>query len=237
MSDPRTHGPGPTDHGPTDRGLNCRHVRLAVGADPTHLAPDVEAHLETCAACRQFRDETLMLDGRLRAALELPLPEFRRRAPPSRRFALAASVVLALLVAGGTWLFRTPSALAGEVVAHVQDEAGSWDAHDLMPATSIAGVLGAAGVEFDSSLPVVYAAPCPFRGRRIAHLVVQTAHGPLTVMLLPHVQVRRREKFSEEGLNGELLPAGTGSIAVLARGNAIDHADAEAMVRAVHWAK
>src|SRR6185369_8676698 len=98
-------------------------------------------------------------------ALELPLPEFRRRAPPSRRFALAASVALALLIAGGTWIFRTPSALAGEVVAHVQDEAGSWDSHELMPAASIAGVLGTAGVEFDSSLPVVYAAPCPFRGR------------------------------------------------------------------------
>jgi hypothetical protein len=215
----------------------CRHVRLAIGADPQHRSPEVEAHLAGCAECRTFRDETVALDGRLRAALELPLPEFRRRAPPVKRYALAASVVLALLVAGGAWLFRPPSALAGEVVAHVEEEADSWNSQGQMPAGSIAGVLGAAGVEFDSRVPIVYAAPCPFRGRRIAHLVVQTAHGPLTVMLLPHVSVARREKFSEDGLSGILLPAGKGSVAVLARGAAVDAADAEAMVSAVRWAK
>jgi hypothetical protein len=217
--------------------LDCRHVRLAVGADPGHLSPEVEAHVSGCAECRRFRDETLALDGRLRAALELPLPEFRRRAPPARRFALAASVVLALVVAGAAWVFRPPSALAGEVVAHVEEEAGSWNAHDQMPASAIAGVLDAAGVEFDARLPIVYAAPCAFRGRRIAHLVVQTAHGPLTVMLLPHVSVAKREKFSEDGLNGMLLPAGKGSVAVLARGTRVAADEADALVSAVHWAK
>jgi hypothetical protein len=216
---------------------DCRHVRLAVGADPQHLAPDVEAHIAGCAECRRFRDETLALDGRLRAALELPLPEFRRRAPPVRRYALAASVVLALLVAGGAWLFRPASALAGEVVAHVEDEADSWNAREPMPSAAIASVLATAGVEFDARMPVVYAYPCPFRGRRIAHLVVQTAQGPRTVMLLPHVQITRREKFSEDGLEGLLLPAGAGSVAVLARGTGVDAGEAEALVSAVRWAR
>jgi len=221
----------------SDTTPDCRHVRLAVGADPQHLSSEVESHVAGCAACRKFREETLALDGRLRAALELPLPEFRRRTAPVRRYALAASVVFELLVAGGAWLFRAPSALAGELVTHVQEEADSWNSQAQIPAASIAGVLDKAGVEFDSSMPVVYAAPCPFRGHRIAHLVVQTAHGPLTVMLLPHVNVSHREKFSEDGLNGELLPAGKGSIAVLARGAQVDAADADAMVSAVRWAK
>lgn len=217
--------------------LDHRDVRLAIGADPAHLSPEVEAHLAGCAACRQFRDETLALDAKLRAALEIPLPEFRRRPAPMRRYALAASVVLALLVAGGAWLFRPQSALAGELVAHVEEEAGSWDSRELMPASSISAVLDRAGVQFDSRLPVVYAAPCPFRGQRIAHLVVQTEHGPLTVMLLSHVHVARREKFSEDGLNGVLLPAGKGSVAVLAKGASVDAADADALVSAVRWAK
>ncbi|HTU67120.1 MAG TPA: DUF3379 family protein [Steroidobacteraceae bacterium] len=217
--------------------LDCRHVRLAIGADPGHLAPEIEAHLAGCAACRRFRDETLSLDAKLRAALELPLPQFRRRASPVRRYALAASVVLALVVAAGAWVLRPADALAGEVVAHVEEEADSWNAHELMPASAISSVLNTAGVEFDSQLPVVYAAPCPFRGRRIAHLVVQTAHGPLTVMLLPHVHVTRREKFAEDGLHGLLLPAGTGSVAVLSRAAPIDAGDADSMVSAVRWVK
>jgi hypothetical protein len=221
----------------SDTTPDCRHVRLAVGADPSHLSADIEAHLATCAECRKFRDETLALDGRLRAALELPLPQFRRRSPPARRFALAASVVLALVVAGGAWLFRPTSALASEVVAHVQEEADSWSSHEQMPDDSIAAVLAAAGVEFDARMPVVYAAPCLFRGRRIAHLVVRTSHGPLTVMLLHHVSVPRRERFSEDGLNGVLLPAGSGSVAVLARDASVPAAEADALVSAVHWEK
>ena len=77
-----------------------------------------------------------------------------------------------------------------------------------MPPASIAGVLRAAGVEFDAHMPVVYAAPCPFRGRRIAHLVVQTAHGPMTVMLLPHVKVRAAQEFSEDGLPRRVAAGG-----------------------------
>ena len=217
--------------------IDHRDVRLAVGADPGHLSPEVEAHLATCDACSRFRDETRALDGRLRAALELPLPEFRRRAPPARRYALAASVVIALVVAGGAWLFRPGPALAGEVVAHVMEEPGSWDSREQMPAKSIEGVLRTAGVEFDANVPIVYAAPCPFRGRRIAHLVVKTSHGPMTVMLLSHVSVSRRELFSENGIEGVLLPSGTGSVAVLSRGGSVDPAEAEALVSGVRWAR
>lgn len=217
--------------------LDHRDVRRAVGADPGHLSLEIEAHLSDCAECSRFRDETLALDGRLRAALELPLPAFRRRAPPARRYALAASVVLALVVAGGAWLFRPQPALAGEVIAHVLEEPGSWDAREQMPAASIEGVLKGAGVEFDSRAPIVYAAPCPFRGRRIAHLVVETSHGPMTVMLLPHIPVRKRESFSENGIEGVLLPSGPGSVAVLSRGGSVDAAEAEAMVSGVRWAR
>ena len=166
--------------------LTCHEARLAIGAEPHATSPGLAAHLATCAACTRFRDETLMLDRNLRAALELPLSEFRRPAArPVRRYALAASVMLGLLVAGAMWIVLPQPALAGEVVKHVLHEPDSWMSGNAMPADDVAGVLKTAGVHFDSSLPVVYAYPCPFRGRRIAHLVVRTSAGPLTVMLLP----------------------------------------------------
>lgn len=215
--------------------LACHEVRLAIGAEPQSQSGDVAAHLATCAACSRFRDETLMLDRHVRAALELPLTEFRRPAVrPVRRYALAASVMLGLMIAGAMWIVLPQPALAGEVVEHVLHEPGSWEGQPVS-AGDIAAVLKAAGVEFDSKLPIVYAAPCPFRGRRIAHLVVQTASGPLTVMLLPHETVSRRREFSEEGMRGVLLPAGAGAVAVLARDGDVPTPLADEIVSAVRW--
>jgi hypothetical protein len=191
----------------------CAHARLQIGGDPHNLPAEVTAHLATCAACRQFREETLLLDRRVQ------LSNFRTRpgAAPARRYALAASVALAVLLAGGIWVFKPQPALAGEVVAHVLNEGSSWNGQALLPAAEVANVLQTAGVELDASLPVVYAYPCPFKGHRVAHLVVQTAEGPMTVMLLVHEKVAKRTEFAEGGLHGVLLPARTGSVAVLSR--------------------
>ncbi len=216
--------------------LNCHEVRLAIGAEPQSRSGDVTAHLGTCAACSRFRDETLMLDRNLRAALELPLSEFRRPAArPARRYALAASLMFGLLIAGTMWVVLPQPALAGDVVEHALHEPGSWDGSEVVPKAAVAAVLKAAGVEFDSSLPITYAAPCPFHGRRMAHLVVQTANGPLTVMLLPRETVSRRREFTEDGMRGVLLPAGAGAVAVLARTGEVPAPLADEIVSAVRW--
>jgi hypothetical protein len=217
---------------------DCRHARLAIGGDPHELSPELGAHLATCPACTRFRTETLALDARLHAALELPLAEFRnpaRIAPRSRRFALAASLVLALLVGGGFWLLQPRPALAGEVLAHVKHEPASWNARTELSPAELAAVLQTAGVEFDSSMPVVYAMPCLFNGRRVPHLVVQTHEGPVTVMLLAHEKIARRQEFSEGAYRGVLLPAGEGSVAVLSRDGKMPDAAAAKLLSGVRW--
>jgi hypothetical protein len=214
----------------------CAHARIAIGGEPHALPPEVTAHLTTCAACRQFHAETIALDGRLRAALELPLSNFRKAAPAQpRRFALAASVVLAMLLGGSFWLFRPQNALADEVVDHVRHESGSWSAHEELSAAELADVLRLAGVAFDTSMPVVYAMACPFHGRRVPHLVVQTANGPMTVMLLAHEKVSERQEFSEGGFQGILLPAGEGSVAVLMQNGKVPDAVATQVLSEVRW--
>jgi len=201
--------------------FDCKHARLAIGGEPQVLSAEVAQHVATCAACAKFRDETLAMEGRLKAALELPLHRFRGAPEPvrvaPRRFALAASVVLALFVGGGAWLFRPQSALAAELVEHVKDEPGSWQGHEPVTPEALAAVLAKAGVRYDTRFPVTYASPCPFRGHIVPHLVVQTDRGPLTVMVLAHVKSETQGEFTEGAYRGIVLPAGAGSIAVLAR--------------------
>jgi hypothetical protein len=207
--------------------IDCKHARLQIGGEPQVLSAEVAQHIATCAACSKFRDETLAMEGRLKSALELPLQHFRetpRRVAP-RRFALAASIVLALLVGGGVWLLRPQPVLAAEIAEHVRHEPGSWGSREPVPPEVLAAVLARAGVRYNPRLPVTYASPCPFRGHIVPHLVVQTDRGPVTVMLLSHEQVKAEGKFTEGEYHGVVFPAGSGSIAVLApMGREIDGA-------------
>ena len=126
--------------------------------------------------------------------------------------------MLAVLVGGGFWLLRPQSALAGDIMEHVMHEPESWSREHRVAPPELTAMLRDVGVDFDTRLPVTYAAPCIIRGRPVPHLVVQTDQGPVTVMLLVHEKVETRQEFSEGPYRGVLLPARQGGVAVIARG-------------------
>jgi hypothetical protein len=218
--------------------VNCPEARLLIGAAPASATPALEEHLAACPECTRFRAEMQALDGNIRRALQDPperAPRARRAQPVFRPLALAASVLLAITVVG-VWLLRPSDTLAHEVVAHVQAESGSWATHEQIDGAAITRALRAAGVGFDvTSDKVTYAHSCLFRGQHVPHLVLQTDKGPVTVLLLRHVQVRSPQSFQEAGLNGVIVPAESGSIALVAQHDAGLERLAQQMRQDVRW--
>ena len=220
--------------------MTCDEARLLIGADPGASTPVLEEHLATCAACARFREEMRSLDADIRRALERPpdiaRPRSDRQPPRWRQWALAASVVLATLAVLGVWLLRPSDTLAREVVAHVQGEPDSWLATQHVSAQGITQALHGAGVALEiTSDKIMYAQSCWFRGHYVPHLVIQTARGPATVLILRHEQPRARRAFHEAGMSGVIVPAEQGSIAVLTRGAGDLDDLAGQMQHDVHW--
>ncbi len=207
------------------------HYRLAVMADPHDSDDALRAHRESCAECREFTERLLRFESRLERALRVDVPQsanvlpFARRAAaaaPRRRqwMTLAASVVLALLVAGGVWLTLPQSSLAADVVAHMAGEPDAWRRTEVPvtdPALDV--VLQDSKLRLKSGAGIVsYASSCDFRGHKVPHLVMQTPSGPVTVMVLVHEPVNKSMRFDEQGYHGTIVPVpGHGSIAVLMR--------------------
>jgi hypothetical protein len=135
------------------------------------------------------------------------------------------------------WVLRPTDTLARDVTAHVQAEPESWLATQHVSAQSIGEALHGAGVELNiTSDKVSYAQSCWLRGHYVPHLVVQTAQGPVTVLILRHERVSGRRTFREAGMSGVIVPDGSGSIAVLSQGGGGDlDAIAHQMQRDVHW--
>jgi Protein of unknown function (DUF3379) len=219
--------------------IDHAHYRSAIMADPHDPDPDLRAHRDSCAECRAFTEQLLRFEARLERALLVEIPvkavlPFARKIAPApgspRWLALAASVVLALAIAGGVWLTLPQRSLAADVVAHMAGEPDAWASTDVpVPNADLNTVLQASKLHLKPDAGIVsYASSCEFRGHKVPHLVVQTRSGPVTVMVLVHEPVRSQKQFDEQGYRGTIVPVpGHGSIAVLMRDSEMGGADIE----------
>jgi Protein of unknown function (DUF3379) len=140
-------------------------------------------------------------------------------------WAMAASVLLAVVVAGALWLSVPGPSLAADVVTHMAGEPDAWRRTDVpVPSPELQDVLRDSHLRLTAGAGMVsYASSCAFRGHRVPHLVIQTASGPVTVMVLVHEQAAKQQQFDEGGYRGVIVPVpGHGSLAVLTRDSATD---------------
>jgi hypothetical protein len=234
--------------------IDCAQFRRAILADPHDADAELARHRESCAACAAYTERLLGFEEKLERALRVtPRPagapgavvtRLRRRQRPlaGRWLAMAASILVGLVLAGGLWLATPHASLAADVVAHMAGEPQAWTRTDVpVPSPELDFVLRNTHMRLHSDAGMVtYAQSCPFRGHRVPHLVVQTDMGPVTVMVLTHESVSKPTPFDEEGYRGVILPvAGHGSLAVLAKEQSGDLASVEkvaAQVRsAIEW--
>lgn len=211
--------------------MDHEQYRTALMADPRSDDAQLRAHREECAPCRAYTEQLLKFEARLERAMRVELPSraqvlpFAGKSPgagsPGRRWlAIAASVLLGVALVGGIYLSLPERTLAAAVVAHMAGEPDAWQRTDVaVAAPALQDVLKDSKLQLKPQAGIVsYASSCSFRGHVVPHLVVQTASGPVTVMVLVHEPVRRSMEFNEQGYRGTIVPVpGHGSIAVLMR--------------------
>ncbi|HEY6620984.1 MAG TPA: DUF3379 family protein [Steroidobacteraceae bacterium] len=223
------------------------HYRAAILADPHSSDAELLDHREACSECRAYTEQLLKFESRLERAMRVGmtpkadvLPFERKRgnaaAKPRGWMALAASVLLGAAIVGGVWLTLPQSSLAAAVVAHMAGEPEAWRRTDqAVPQSELEDVLKNSKLRLKSDAGIVsYASSCTFRGYKVPHLVVQTASGPVTVMVLVHEAVRHPTQFDEQGYRGTIVPVpGHGSIAVLMRDSGIGAGEIEGIAKRV----
>jgi hypothetical protein len=208
--------------------MNCLDFRRRLLTDPAGISPETAAHRETCAACAAFADEQNRLERQLLTALRIDSPEglparilLRQNLAEAgwrrRRFALAASVVLAVGAAAVLgWIGLRPSALDDAVLAHVREEPDHLRASARLSPREVNAALGPIGVTLAGAPGEVrYAGVCDIRKKPGGHLVIAGRQGPVTVLLLPSEKTAAARHFRDGEWRGLILPASTGSMAVV----------------------
>lgn len=229
--------------------MECLEFRRAAGADPYHLDAEAVAHRDVCPRCAEFLRQTLALDEKVLAALRVPVPEVGARpvrptgavlprVDRRRWLALAASIVGGVAIGSLLWVSSPRESLATALVEHMDHEPEALASANPADPSRVERVLERGGIRLKPGIGTVsYASTCPFRGRRVPHLVVQTEAGPVTVMVLGNEKVETPVRFDEQGYSGTIMPAGPGSIAVVGPAHAnLDHVAAQVLA-AVEWTR
>jgi Protein of unknown function (DUF3379) len=207
--------------------MDHAQFKRALMADPHDQQPELLAHRAGCHECAVFAERLLRFESRLERALRVDLPARSPRAAAYSRgwLAMAASVLLAVVVAGVLWVAAPGASIAADVVTHMAGEPGAWRLTGVpVPDAELQAVLRNTHLRLAAgSAMVSYASSCEFRGHHVPHLVIQTESGPVTVMVLIHEGVSKPVQFDEQGYRGVIVPvAGHGSIAVLTHGPETD---------------
>ncbi|HQT00047.1 MAG: hypothetical protein B7Y26_13240 [Hydrogenophilales bacterium 16-64-46] len=213
--------------------MNCLEFRRAALANPHHPGHDALAHEADCPACARFYRELRLQEEQLYEAMCVPVPEgladriLLRRASSWREWlapriavpALAASLMLAVVL-GVVWKQTQgmpAETLAMGIAAHVEHDAHALAASAEVPAATLMTSARRGGL--DSLIPPgrpTYVDHCPLPGGGSGeHIVFDTPHGKITLIIMPTKKITMPLRLDRNGLTVSLMPAGEGSIALV----------------------
>jgi len=238
--------------------MNCLEFRRCIGAEPGLQNPAIGQHRADCATCARYQDQLRAMDTLIGRALRVDLPPAAAAAGPEtaltpprgggagprgsprwleqRWYALAASLLLGVAIAATLWVSFPAPSLAAEVIDHVLHEPDAWNSEQALTAEEVASAFGSSGLRLKAAAgAVTYARRCWHKGHWVPHLVVRTASGPVTVLLLAHREVQAAVPLEDAGFSGVVLPAPRGSIAIVGRGSVDRDEIARQVFEAVEW--
>lgn len=206
--------------------MNCLDLRRAVMIDPRRVEPALLEHAQRCAACGDFLAQAIEMERELDAMLEVPVAgELRSRVfaealsgpQRSRRYALAAGLALGVALGTGLlWSRDDPLALAGIDFVIFEEAQAILDAKPAERATLDRVVQRLGMMRPDVFGDVRYVGTCPFGGGMAHHVVIKTAHGKATLLLMPDHPLAKRLVAKARGLESVVAPLPGGSVAIVA---------------------
>lgn len=225
--------------------MNCIEFRRLLLADPVACTHEQAEHLAQCAACAAFARDARRFEEDLHGAIDVPAPQglterilLRRRthAPAFRIWAIAASLFIGIgigfylygFLRGGTEPVRVAAELgdahpAVAAITYVVDhearllrEGRSGDTAVLRDALTRLGLkLPSNGVT------VRYLGKCPVPSGTGEHVVLQTALGKVTLILVPDHPLGPRVMVADRQMAALTVSVRTGGYILVA--DSVDH--------------
>ncbi|MCZ4304272.1 DUF3379 family protein [Zoogloeaceae bacterium G21618-S1] len=205
----------------------CLDFRREKLADPRRLSPAARLHMHDCPQCRHFSRRLDASEAQIEQVLAVPVPDgladrvllnvHHGKRRPWSLMALAATVVLSLGIGFQQWHPRAEVDYARLAIEHVLHEPQSLTDHRLADPSQFRFVLANFGGQMHRSVGKVrYMKLCPVAEGTGWHIVLDTEHGPATLLLVPGKRVNAPTGTRQmKGYVARALPGGQGYYAII----------------------
>jgi hypothetical protein len=227
--------------------MNCLEFHRAKLADPRRLPPEAREHAAGCSTCAAFAREVDETERELERALAVPVPDgladraiLRARTPqrPWRRWALAASVLVALAL--GAWQLaprNPPELYARLAIEHVVMEPESFTTVRSADADAFRAVVQNFGATLKEMPGTIrYIRLCPVEDGVGWHIVFETPQGLATLILVPGKRLPELQTASAAGWSALARPVRGGYYAVVSPSAAAASAFDKMIRNCILWA-
>lgn len=228
--------------------MNCMEFQRELNTDPHRLSPAALGHAETCSDCARRMAGQIRLDAHWETELQMPPPtgmEDRillatrmRRQQRQRLYALVASLVAGMAVVFGLTLPQSGSSshdLVAIALEHVLAEPEHLQETRSVDASLLNDMLARVGAHASGDWPVTYANACRLPNGEGGHVVLETTHGRVTLMLIPNGKTDAVLRRAERGMVVEVNAARHGSYALVAPNEQALIESKALLVRRLRW--
>jgi len=209
--------------------MKCLDFQRALNADPRHLSHEARQHAEQCADCARRMVKQLNFDAGLMAVLQVSTQDgmedrilLATRFSEKKRmtlYAVAASIVLAVVITLGMPFVGDKHEI-DMAIEHVLAEPEHLAETNTVTPAQLNAILARVGAHTDTMLPVSYANVCDLPNGKGGHIVLNTPHGRVTLMLMPSGKSGAVERKEINGVIAEMYAARRGNYSLIAGNDA-----------------
>lgn len=231
--------------------MNCIEFRHICLVEPESQDNDYRRHQQNCRRCAEYVASVIRGDKHVEQALRIDVPDnlasriILRQSIVSGRvqqsrvrrvYALAASVLLAIGLAGGWLIMNDVPEVDRAVAARISAVPAAGVVKDRISDAELVRVIRTVGGELSGEIGNVYYASIYYvRDHQCGQLVVQGAVGPVTILLMPGVYIEGARDLQSKKFKGIVVPTTNGSMAIVGEPGEPLHEVEQRMRSAVTW--
>lgn len=210
--------------------MNCQEFRQHCASEPNCQEKEFLSHQHNCLTCAAFVEQLIRFEPFLVEAIQVEAPpglsqrilhrhqNYSQKSSYRRRFiyALAASLLVLISLVGIWWWQPDTIAMPQKIIAYIENEPLSFKTDGEVSSEELRRMFKMIGAELTGEVgKASFCKVLTFEGHMSAQLVLIGTRGPVNVLFILDSQINERQSFRSNKLEGILLPAVWGNIAIV----------------------